>query len=93
MSDRGTGWVMLPAIRMSRNCRTHFGIRVEFNLADSRGHHAFAIGAKRQGRYEIQREECHVVQQDGDDPRLNEEEHADRIRQDAVGGAALGDKR
>ena len=65
--------------RRSGGRPTHFGIRVEFNLADSRGHYAFSVGAKRRGGYEIQQEECRVVQQDGDDPRLNEEEHGRTI--------------
>ena len=65
--------------RRSGGRPTHFGIRVEFNLADSRGHYAFSVGAKRQGGYEIQQEECRVVQQDGDDPRLNEGEHGRTI--------------
>ena len=68
--------------RRSGGRPTHFGIRVEFNLADLRGHYAFAVGAKRQGGYEIQQEECRLVQRvvrvdqrDGDGPPLNEEEH------------------
>ena len=65
--------------RRSGGRPTHFGIRVEFNLADSQGHYAFSVGAKRQGGYEIQQEECRVVQQDGDDPRLNEGEHGRTI--------------
>ncbi len=65
--------------RRSGGRLTHFGIRVEFNLADSRGHYAFSVGAKRQGGYEIRQEECRVVQQDGDDPRLNEGEHGRTI--------------
>ena len=59
---------------------THFGIRVEFNLADLRGHYAFAVGAKRQGGYEIQQEECRVVQRDRDDSPLNAEEHGRTLR-------------
>ena len=65
--------------RRSGGHPTHFGIRVEFNLADSRGHYAFAIGAKRLGEYEIQQEECRVIQQDGDDRHLNEEGHGRAI--------------
>ena len=65
--------------RRSGGRPTHFGIRVEFNLADSRGHYAFSVGAKSRGGYEIQQEECRVVQQDGDDPRLNEGEHGRTI--------------
>ena len=65
--------------RRSGGRPTHFGIRVEFNLADSRGHYAFAIGAKRRGEYEIQQEECRVVQRDGGDRHLNEEGHGRAI--------------
>ena len=65
--------------RRSGGHPTHFGIRIGFNLANSRGHYAFAVGAKRQGGYEIQQEECLVVQwvrvdqRDGDGPPLEEE--------------------
>ena len=59
--------------------RRPFGIRVEFNLADSRGHYAFVIRAKGRGEYEIQQEECRVVQLGEDDPRLNEEKHGRSI--------------
>ena len=65
--------------RRSGGRPTHFGIRVEFDLADSRGHYAFAIGAKRRGEYEIQQEECRVVQRDGDDRHLNKEGHGRAI--------------
>ena len=76
--------------RRSGGRPTHFGIRVEFNLANSRGHYAFAIGAKRQGGYEIQQEECRVVQwvrvdqRDGDGPPLNDEEHGRTLRPSRV---------
>ena len=67
--------------RRSGGRPTHFGIRVEFNLADSCGYYAFAIGAKRRGEYEIQQEECRViqrsfvVQRDEGDPPLDKDEH------------------
>ena len=48
--------------RRSRGHPTHFGIRVEFNLGDSRGHYAFRIGSRTGGGYEVQEEECHVLQ-------------------------------
>lgn len=51
--------------RRSGGHPTHFGIRVEFSLVNSRGHYAFTVGARRRGGYEIQREECFVVEQDG----------------------------
>ena len=65
--------------RRSGGRPTHFGIRVEFNFADSRGHYAFSVGAKRRGEYEIQQEECRVIQQDGGVPLLDEEEHGRTI--------------
>ena len=72
LRDRGG----VNAVRRRSGGRpTHFGIRVEFNLADSRGHYAFSVEAKRPSGYEIRQEECRVVQQDGDDTRLNEGEH------------------
>ena len=65
--------------RRSGGRPTYFGIRAEFNLVNSWGHYAFAIGPKQRGEYEIQQEECRVVQQDSDDPRLNEKKHGRTI--------------
>ena len=48
--------------RRSGGHPTHFGIRVEFNLADSRGFYAFRVGARAGGGYEVQQEECKVLQ-------------------------------
>ena len=53
--------------RRSSGHPTNFGIHVGFNLADSRGQYAFSVGAKKQGGYEIQREECFVVPRVGQD--------------------------
>ena len=53
--------------RRSSGHPTNFGIHVGFNLADSRGQYAFSVGAKEQGGYEIQREECFVVPRVGQD--------------------------
>ena len=72
---RGRGGINDVRRRSGDHPRRPFGIRVEFNLADSRGYYAFAIHAKRRGEYEIQQEECRVIQQNEDDPRLNEEKH------------------
>jgi predicted ATPase len=45
--------------RRSSGHPTHFGIRLEFDLADGRtGHYAFNIGALRDRGYEVQTEEC-----------------------------------
>ncbi|GAB6040278.1 AAA family ATPase [Endothiovibrio diazotrophicus] len=45
--------------RRSSGHPTHFGIRLEFTLADGKqGHYAFKIGALSGGGYEVQNEEC-----------------------------------
>ena len=51
--------------RRSGGHPTHFTIRVEFDLVDSSGHYAFTVGAQRRGGYEVQREECYLIQRDG----------------------------
>ena len=51
--------------RRSGGHPTHFGIRVEFNLAAWKGHYSFAIGAMPKGGYEIRNEECYVTSRDG----------------------------
>ena len=56
--------------RRSGGHPTHFGIRVVFNLAESWGHYAFRVGARPQGGYEVQREECYVFQRAGDKPQF-----------------------
>ncbi len=50
--------------RRSGGHPTHFGIRVAFNLTESWGHYAFRVGARPQGGYEVQREECYVFRRD-----------------------------
>lgn len=47
--------------RRSRGHPNHFGIRLEFRLADSAGWYAFEIGARPKGRYVVRREECVVL--------------------------------
>jgi len=44
--------------RRSSGHPTHFGMRLEFDLAEQWGHYAFRIGARPQGSYEVQTEEC-----------------------------------
>lgn len=51
--------------RRSSGHPTHFGIRLEFSLAEAVGHYAFNVGAKPRGGYEILREECLVVPRGG----------------------------
>lgn len=47
--------------RRSGGHPTHFGMRFEFVLpSGSAGHYAFRIGARPQGGYEVQQEECHL---------------------------------
>lgn len=55
--------------RRSGGHPTHFGIRLEFELDDSRGHFAFEIGAKRHGAYGVQQEECRVINVSGEEHR------------------------
>ena len=43
----------------------HFGIRLDFRLADARGWYAFEIGAHDDGGYLVRREEC-LVRSNGD---------------------------
>lgn len=47
--------------RRSSGHPTHFGMRLDFTLPDSTsGHHAFRVGAKPKGGFEVQREECRL---------------------------------
>ena len=48
--------------RRSRRKATHFGMRIEFNLGDARGHYAFRIGTRPRSGYKVQDEECQVRQ-------------------------------
>ncbi len=50
--------------RRSGGHPTHFGIRLEFNLSEWRGHYAFTVGAKPDRGYEVQSEECYVEPRD-----------------------------
>ena len=40
--------------------RSHFGVRLDFRLADEVGWYAFDIGARDDGGYVVRREECHL---------------------------------
>jgi predicted ATPase len=55
--------------RRSGGHPTHFGIRLEFAIAEGVGHYAFDVGAKPRGGYEVQREQC-VVLRHGAAPEL-----------------------
>ena len=64
LRDRGG---MNEVRRRSGGHPTHFGIRVAFNLTESWGHYAFRVGARPQGGYEVQREECYVFRRGGEE--------------------------
>lgn len=64
--------------RRSGGHPTHFGIRLDFNLEEWRGHYSFRVGAMRDRGYEVQREECHVV------PRGGEGAHGYRVESGRV---------
>ena len=51
--------------RRSSGHPTHFGIRLEFQLHSAVGHYAFKIGARPQGGYEVQTEECVILGPEG----------------------------
>ena len=55
------------------------GSAVAFNLGESWGHYAFEVGAKPQGGFEVQREECYVLRRDGDQPQFYEVEGRDTL--------------
>jgi len=52
--------------RRSGGHPTHFGIRLEFTLpGGSSGHYAFRVAARPRGAYEVQEEECDVLDPTG----------------------------
>lgn len=59
--------------RRSSGHPTHFGIRLEFRLADAWGHYAFVVAARKRGGYEVQQEECLVARRDGGHSRYRVE--------------------
>ena len=66
--------------RRSGGHPNHFGIRLEFDLAEWRGHYSFTVGAMPRMGYEIQSEECLVVPHDGDGSHYYRVERG-RVRQ------------
>ncbi len=50
--------------RRSSGHPTHFGMRVEFDLGEVKGHFAFTVTAKRGGGYKLKDEECVVLPKD-----------------------------
>ena len=61
LRDRGGIGEVCRRSRGPRGRPTHFGIRLEFDLGDASGHYAFKVGARSQGAYEVQQEECRIV--------------------------------
>ena len=51
--------------RKPRDGAEPFGLRLQFELADSRGWYALTIRAKAGGGYEVCREECHLAERQG----------------------------
>ena len=46
--------------RRSSGHPTHFAIRLDFDVAESKGRYAFVVGAKKSAGFQVQREECWV---------------------------------
>lgn len=59
LRDRGT---VKSVRRISGGHPNHFALRLDFSLPDgSAGHYTFRVGAKPNGGYEVQNEECRVL--------------------------------
>lgn len=59
LRDRGT---VKSVRRISGGHPNHFALRLDFSLpGGSAGHYSFKVGAKPNGGYEVQHEECHVA--------------------------------
>ena len=72
--------------RRSGGHPTHFGIRLEFQLPSAAGHYAFKIGARPQGGYEVQTEECAILGPEGASFLVN----AGEVREFELGGTRNG---
>lgn len=58
---RDRGGINEVRLRSKAGRPTHFGVRLELTLkTGQRGFYAFRIGALREGRYEVQKEECWI---------------------------------
>jgi predicted ATPase len=63
LRDRGT---IKEVRRRSGGHQNHFAIRLEFHLpTGGRGHFSFRIGAKQNGGFEVQNEECRLLGANG----------------------------
>ena len=72
--------------RRSGGHPTHFGVRLEFQLPSAAGHYAFKIGARPQGGYEVQTEECAILGPEGARFLVN----AGEVREFELGGTRNG---
>jgi predicted ATPase len=72
--------------RRSGGHPTHFGIRLEFQLPATAGHYAFKIGARPQGGYEVQTEECVILGPEGARFLVN----AGEVKEFQLGGTRNG---
>lgn len=54
--------------RRSSGHPTHFAIRLDFDVAESKGRYTFVVGAKRSAGHQVQREECWVFPKGSDTP-------------------------
>lgn len=73
LRDRGT---VKSVRRISGGHPNHFALRLDFSLPDgSAGHYSFKVGAKPNGGYEVQNEECSVL---GPEPGATEASFAVR---------------
>lgn len=52
--------------RRSSGHPTHFAIRLDFDVAESKGRYTFVVGAKRRAGFQVQREECWVIPRSSD---------------------------
>ena len=81
LRDRGT---IKEVRRRSGGHPNHFSIRLDFNLPDSTiGHLSFRVGARKDGGFEVQNEECRVI---GGDMK----EHFYHVRSGVVEKTSLG---
>ena len=74
--------------RRSGGHPNHFGIRLEFDLGESKGHYAFRIGAEPKGGHQIQREECLVMPRADGEPVYYCVERGKMVKTSLVHGPA-----
>jgi predicted ATPase len=73
--------------RRSAGHPTHFGLRLEFSLPDEKfGWYAFRVGARKQGAFEVQEEECQIEE----DPFWGRESSFYRVETGTVRAASEG---